>query len=811
MNEQANENIKDEAEVFVNDNIRREKSNLHVYIDEFFDMLTLYDDNKSQNSSTQYKHDYKGLLKATIDVFLEFESPYTANEVYENFLMIYQITPEDKSEVDEDSPKSLISEPNTLLNLVDLMKKYEENTGELINRQRDHFIHSVNVFVLGLAIYAKNENFRFIFKDYILENEFYKKYYKTPDMEFSHEEFLYRWGIASLFHDIGYPFEIIGKQIDKVIEDGIKTISVNYDIDAHVDYRDFNEFNAIVKIPPYDYADKFRNRYESTKVLDLFKPTDIMAHKIANDFGFDKVQFKKLLKHLNGFIKYMNDMGFVDHGYFSAILVLNSYGKLIQQYVEKDKDFFFYPIVDSATAILLHNYYNKTLQSDLFKLGKLDPSASPISYLLILCDELQEWNRRPYGVMDKKRNHVNDFDVEIDDEKIIVRYILKNGSMGLGFEEMKDDFINEVLDVRKIFPAKLSILPKVELDDVQRDILAEDIRTPDVLMRNIEKLAVEINEQYNQTSGDGETISYAEKKVRFDELNSDLKMSNIRQAKSIPKKLALIGCEIAHKTEEEMADADDIDTKVNKIINEKYGEGITPDEVDEEIIEETSKIVRILKFSNKDINDLAIYEHDEWWDEKLGKGWIYGKTKDLEEKISPCMKEWKYLLPEDRQYDIDTIKNIPRLLDNLGLKIIRSRFKALTYKMNQFYEYGKLDSNSSGELEFKNLDNAIQFSNFKQANQLINILKEKGYEFVPLEDPREEVVSFDYDEIEHFAKREHESWYKLKLNLNEVSSKNFVEWDDLDRKVKHKNRETIRHLPEMCRDEYVGLKIVRSE
>ena len=811
MKEEIKDNAAEEVEALVNDNIRREKSNLHKYIDEFFDMLTLYDDNKSQKSNTQYKHDYKGLLKATIDVFLEFESQYTANEVYENFLMIYQITPEDKSEVDEDSPKSLISEPNTLLNLVDLMKKYEEMTGDLINRQRDHFIHSVNVFVLGLAIYAKNENYRVIFRDYILENEFYKKYYKTPDMEFSHEEFLYRWGIASLFHDIGYPFEIIGKQIDKVIEDGINTISVNYDIDAHVDYRDFNEFNAIIKIPPYDYADSFRSRYDETKVLDLFKPTDIMAHKISRDFEFDKVQFKRLIKHLGGFIKYMNDKGFVDHGYFSAILVLNSYGKLIQQYAKKDKDFFFYPIVDSATAILLHNYYNKTLQSELFNLGKMDPSASPISYLLIFCDELQEWNRRPYGVLDKKRNHVNDFDVEIDDEKIIVRYILKNGSMGLGFEEMKDEFINKVLDVRKIFPAKLSILPKVELDNIQRDSLSEDIRTPDVLMRNIEKLAVEINEQYNQTSGADEKVTYAEKKARFDELNSDLKMSNIRQAKSIPKKLSLIGCEIAHKTEDEMADADDVDTKVQKIINEKYGEGLTADDIDEEIIEETSKIVRILKFNKKDIYDLAIYEHDEWWDEKLGKGWIYGKQKVLEEKISPCLKEWKYLCDKDRQYDIDAIKNIPRILDNLGLKIIRSRFKALTYKMNQFYEYGKLDSNSSGELEFKNLDNNIQFSNFKQANQLIDILKEKGYEFVSLEDPRESVVSFDYDEIEHFAKREHESWYKLKLNINEVSSKNFVEWDNLDRKVKHKNRETIRHLPEMCSDEYVGLKIVRSE
>ena len=325
----------------------------------------------------------------------------------------------------------------------------------------------------------------------------------------------------------------------------------------------------------------------------------------------------------------------------------------------------------------------------------MDPSASPISYLLIFCDELQEWNRRPYGVLDKKRNHVNDFDVEIDDEKIIVRYILKNGSMGLGFEEMKDEFINKVLDVRKIFPAKLSILPKVELDNIQRDSLSEDIRTPDVLMRNIEKLAVEINEQYNQTSGADEKVTYAEKKARFDELNSDLKMSNIRQAKSIPKKLSLIGCEIAHKTEDEIADADDVDTKVQKIINEKYGEGLTADDIDEEIIEETSKIVRILKFNKKDIYDLAIYEHDEWWDEKLGKGWIYGKQKVLEEKISPCLKEWKYLRDKDRQYDIDAIKNIPRILDNLGLKIIRSRFKALTYKMNQFYEYGKLDSNSS--------------------------------------------------------------------------------------------------------------------
>lgn len=375
-------------------------THINRYVDKFFDMLVLYDDNQVFRDGTKSDHDYKGLLQAAIDVFLNHQSNYTAYEVYQTFFMMYQITPEDKSEVDEKSPNVLISEPNTLLDLVDIMRKYEENTGKLINWQRDHFIHSVNVFLLGLAVYAQNESYRDIFKKYILKNEYYKKYYRI-DGEFSHEEFLYRWGVASLFHDIGYPFEIIGKQLDKFIDDGIKNISHSYDdVKIGLDFRDFDEFNVIAKLHPYDYADEYRARYADSKVLDLFKPTDIMAHKLKLDFGFDNDTYKALIKHLNGFVRMMTEKNFIDHGFFSAILVLNSYGKLIQKYVKKDKDFFFYPIVDSATAILLHNYYNKTLQEEPFNFGKLRPKQSPISYLLILCDELQEWNRQPYGVLD---------------------------------------------------------------------------------------------------------------------------------------------------------------------------------------------------------------------------------------------------------------------------------------------------------------------------------------------------------------------------------------------------------------------------
>jgi hypothetical protein len=161
--------------------------------------------------------------------------------------------------------------------------------------------------------------------------------------------------------------------------------------------------------------------------------------------------------------------------------------------------------------------------------------------------------------------------------------------------------------------------------------------------------------------------------------------------------------------------------------------------------------------------------------------------------------------------DKEAIRNIPNLLDKIGLKVIRSRLRSLTYKMNQFYENGKLDGDSSGELEFNNLDKHIKFCNFKQADHLVKILKHKGYELVPLNDSGDPIEKFSKEEIEHFAKMMHESWYKLKLNLDRTGGKNFVEWNDLNENVKKANRNTFKYLPEMCADEFVGLKIVKNE
>ena len=745
------------------------ENSLKKYIDKFFFFFLLYDDYKNG-------HYYKDLLKAGIDAFLEYENSYTAYEIYRTFFMIYQITSGDKSE-ESKSPISISREPNSLLDLVQIMKKYEENTGDLIERQRDHFIHSVNVFLLGLSIYAKNSRYREYFKGYILKSK-YEKYYKLADGELSHEEFLYRWGIASLFHDIGYPVEIIGKQLNKFINDGVKSISHTYGADTAIDFKDFDEFNAIVKLD-HDFADEFTKDYPEAKFLNLFKPTDIMAHKISKDF--ENVDVNDVARHLDNFVYEMGDLGFIDHGFFSCILVLNSYGYLIQKY-SKSHEFFFYPIVDSATSILLHNYYGKVLQGDRFKLKGLHPSQSPIAFLLILCDELQEWNRQPFGVKDKQKGHVNELDIKIDDDSLEVHYIAKSGSLGLGFSEDKEKLLNNVLSLKSVFQFGLRVKTEVQQHFTLNERNDNLSMAPDILLRNVENLAILIHDNYNETiekeykealKKKGKVKKDLQKKYdercSYDELTPNLKIANIRQARSIPVKLAMIGCELADLSDERPA---------------------------------------ITEFSKEEVEDLAEYEHEEWNNEKEATGWTYGKKKNMKKKITPYLVPWDDLTENIKEFDRDPIRNIPSLMKSLGLKVVKSKIRLLTIEMHNLHE----------DTSFDDLPDYIKYTNYKQAEYLIKILALRGYSIVDADSEGNAVTAFDPDTVEYFAEREHESWYKLKINLgwsygsvkDEISKSNpnLVEWQALDFDKKEANRMTFRSLPELCKK--VDLKIVNS-
>ena len=786
------------------------ENNLKQYIDDFFDELELYDDYKNG-------HNYKDLLHASVIRFLDYENTYTAYDIYENFFMIYQITDEDKS--DEKNAKSYnVSRSNTLLKLVNMMKDYEDNTGKLIEKQRDHFIHSVNVFVLGLAIYSQNVNYQDVFEEYILESP-YEKYYRI-DGEVSSEEFLYRWGIASLFHDIGYPVEIIGKQLAKFVNDGSTSISSKYKVDTAVNFKNFNELNTIVKVDP-NFPEIYRRDYPETNFINLYKPTDIMAHQIFTDFyvaegvraidEYDKLsdELNRLISHLDNFTQYMAENRFIDHGYFSSIFVLNSYAALMQKYYHEQKiekyAYFFYPVLNSATSILLHNYYRGTLQNPPFNLGKMEPRRNPLAFMLILCDELQEWNRRPIGVKDLKKNHVNDIKIDITNSKLNVEYILKNSALGLGFSEDKEGLINKLLDVEAIFDNGLNVDITTDLDaDIQiEDTGVSETEAPNILLRNIEQMARASHERYNEIE-----VAKGNPSRSYDEMDASMKLSSVRQAKSFPYKLNMVGCEIVP-------------------VDDPRPEHILTDD---------------------EIEIIAVVEHEDWCREKRNTGWISPKdalknnliSEDLynelmkanEEDFTSNVKnkyEWDgfrvhanlvgfdELNSDSQEKDRRPVREIPEILKNVKdnpLKIVQTNLRRFTLQMHETYtEFCK----SEDIPEFKDLPFEVRHNNYLQTLYITKLLSELHYEIVPLSHPGRAIEQFEDDkEIEYLARNEHNAWYLKKINQGYVygpkregmKNPKLKPWDELRSKYKKLNRQTFKSLPETCRK--VNLKIVKS-
>ena len=337
---------------------------------KIFDMLEVFEDQ-------QRGHCYKIFMRQAIYEFLQNETKEKAFAVYRAFFDSYRIT--------------LKGRTNPFIDLLDVLKSYEENAAILIDKQRDHYIHSVNVFLLGLCIYAGNAAYRAAFESAVMDKKEYPFSYDTKN-----EEFYYRWGLASLFHDVGYPVEIVGRQINKFI-DFATAVGKEKPVNVQLSFENFEELNRIPEITPKRAFTKcYFERYEDSIYIDTLKPVDLLAHKLHTSLGVD---LKDVKFALNDFVNVMAKFGFIDHGYYSSIIVLKWYGYLIQSAKYKP-EYFFWPVLDSASAILLHNCYKNMMMKKPFNLGALLPDTHPIAFLLILCDELQEWNRKAYGIKD---------------------------------------------------------------------------------------------------------------------------------------------------------------------------------------------------------------------------------------------------------------------------------------------------------------------------------------------------------------------------------------------------------------------------
>jgi hypothetical protein len=268
------------------------ESKLQKSVRSFFETLSI------SSERTDAKRDY---LAEAVYAFLQDGSKDAAFHVYDLFFGTYRI--------------ALQGAKNPFIDLLDTLRSYEERAATLIEKQRDHFVHSVNVFILGLAIYASNAPYRESFSKAVMDGAKYPENFPT-----AREEFLFRWGLAALFHDVGYPVEIISKQIGKFLKfatdaDHNKELG---SVKAHFEFENFRRFNSIAEVlPKKDFIRAFYEEDDTGVYIDLLQPIDLLAQHIHRTLGIPMLQIKD---KLDLYLSEMAKNGFVDHGFYSTII-----------------------------------------------------------------------------------------------------------------------------------------------------------------------------------------------------------------------------------------------------------------------------------------------------------------------------------------------------------------------------------------------------------------------------------------------------------------------------------------------------------
>lgn len=237
-----------------------------------------------------------------------------------------------------------------LLRYLSELARVEYGIRELEPWVRDHVVHALLSFVLGIYV-----NEKFLRPRSATVNDF-------------------QWKLAGMFHDVGYPAEI-AKDILRPFTNKINDIG-----------RIFDERCPEIrfKVVPVGLENLKNNRNS----FDLIQ-------KRLNEWGL-----RINAKEEHGQIV---DSGNIDHGIVSSLAILYVIDLMCQKYNRKREykkicapgtniDFnqkhFEEDVVSACAAIYVHNLPNRC-----FADAKIDRSKAPVAFLLKLSDCLQQWER----------------------------------------------------------------------------------------------------------------------------------------------------------------------------------------------------------------------------------------------------------------------------------------------------------------------------------------------------------------------------------------------------------------------------------
>ena len=429
--------------------------------------------------------------------------------------------------------------------MVELLSEFESNASSLLMSHRDHYSHSVYVFALGLAIYETNAWFRKVFS----ESYGFTDGGEGPE---SAHAFLEYWGLTSLFHDIGYPFEIPFEQVLAYFEVDKKKRGRK---SVYIAYRNVR---PLVRLQPGG-----RKRLQELYGVSFRDVTELLADRIAErlapDYGITR---EKMDRKIRSKAPHPEENGlYMDHAFFSACRL---YQELIRIIGAKRLQKYH---VDALTAIMLHNSLFKFAIVGYKSSGLKDPLKAerhPLAWMLMLCDELQCWDRTAYGRNSRSELHPMAVDFDFSGGAIRAVYYYDRGEAGKIREfyaeyaewekdgcsgdqprlkaysdmaEKEQRFRRDIGQIVDLANCPLTVTPSLrEVDHRQKHTYLSSSN-----FLHIYNFAVALHARYAY-QGDEENAKQEDMEKAFNSLSLEYKISNINQVRSFGQYLNEIGC-----------------------------------------------------------------------------------------------------------------------------------------------------------------------------------------------------------------------------------------------------------------------------
>lgn len=519
--------------------------------------------------------------------------------------------------------------------LLETLSEHEGNSSSLLMKHRDHYSHSVYVFLLGLALYRSSN---------ALRQAFGEKYPADDDAARA-ERFLRLWGLTALFHDIGYPFELAHQQIKTYVCQlwGIYPEHINA-VQYYAPFVSYKRMEDFTAIPPEKklcvghLLRGFGGENESLNGL----LANALARRLGTAYGFG---YEDVLAQLTA--RPTDSMPYMDHAYFSALIMARRLLGALEPNQSLPDD-----TLDALCAILLHN--------SLFRFGLKGKGAplalahgQPLTYLLMVCDELQCWDRVAYGQNSRTQVAPFGFDLEASPTEIRLHYLFDSSSGtpqdSASWHSMEADgtstgcpflgAMSKFLDLSCL--GKFSLEPQAQIKEKKTGTYLSDTK-----FLNLYDFALALNARYDSGLGADEMAAGGLSTLQtamaqsFDQLSLEFKLSNIAQAKGFARHLEALGCFYTDRA---------VDYPV------------------------------LTDFTPSELDILARLEHRRWQEEKEEMGWQYGtEYHDRRERAltrrHKDMVDFSHLSPADIEKDAQPLRYMIRLLNLFdGLRIYRTR------------------------------------------------------------------------------------------------------------------------------------------